>query len=171
MPRFDNRVALLDLRPDNFLNTLVQLGGYCTIGQAKRLGLANSDTRALAHLRVFEQNGFLRKVSSYPGCLPDDEISYPTAGKRSEGQAFARRPDRSQSFAGSRLLLRRRGFCHHTEMGTVNWWKTIRAALAFTICGTRSHHSSCGRRPIRRPCRLCCGIRTCERPCNCTHIA
>ena len=66
MLRFDNRVALLDLRSDNFLNTLVQLGGYCTIGQAKRLGLANSDTRALAHLRVFEQNGFLRKVSSYP---------------------------------------------------------------------------------------------------------
>ena len=66
MLRFNNRVALLDLRSDNFLNTLVQLGGYCTIGQAKRLGLANSDTRALAHLRVFEQNGFLRKVSSYP---------------------------------------------------------------------------------------------------------
>jgi len=66
MLRFDNRVALLDLRSDNFLNTLVQLGGYCTIGQAKRLGLANSDTRALAHLRVFEQNGFLRNVSSYP---------------------------------------------------------------------------------------------------------
>ena len=66
MLRFDNRVALLDLRSDNFLNTLVQLGGYCTIGQAKRLRLANSDTRALAHLRVFEQNGFLRKVSSYP---------------------------------------------------------------------------------------------------------
>jgi hypothetical protein len=66
MLRFDNRAALLDLRSDNFLNTLVQLGGYCTIGQAKRLGLANSDTRALAHLRVFEQNGFLRKISSYP---------------------------------------------------------------------------------------------------------
>ena len=66
MLRFDNRVALLDLRSDNFLNTLVQLGGYCTIGQAKRLGLANSDTRALAHLRVFEENGFLRKISSYP---------------------------------------------------------------------------------------------------------
>jgi hypothetical protein len=66
MLRFDNRVALLDLRSDNFLNTLVQLGGYCTIGQAKRLGLANSDSRALAHLRVFEQNGFLQKVSGYP---------------------------------------------------------------------------------------------------------
>jgi hypothetical protein len=66
MLRFDNRVALLDLRSDDFLNTLVQLGGYCTIGQAKRLGFANSDTRALAHLRVFEENGFLRKVSSYP---------------------------------------------------------------------------------------------------------
>jgi len=66
MLRFDNRVALLDLRSDNFLNTLVQLGGYCTIGQAKRLGLANSDTRAAAHLRILEQNGFLRRVSSYP---------------------------------------------------------------------------------------------------------
>ena len=66
MLRFDNRVALLDLRSDNFLNTLVQLGGHCTIGQAKRLGLANSDTRAAAHLRILEQNGFLRRVSSYP---------------------------------------------------------------------------------------------------------
>jgi len=66
MLRFDNRVELLDLRSDTFLNTLVQLGGYCTIGQAKRLGLANSETRALAHLRVFEQNGFLRRVFGYP---------------------------------------------------------------------------------------------------------
>ena len=66
MLRFDNRVTLLDLRSDNFLNTLVQLGGYCTIRQAKRLGLANSDTRALAHLRVFEENRFLRRVSNYP---------------------------------------------------------------------------------------------------------
>jgi len=66
MLRFENRVELLDLRSDNFLNTLVQLGGYCTIGQAKRLGLANSDTRALAHLRIFEENGFLRRVSNYP---------------------------------------------------------------------------------------------------------
>jgi len=52
MLRFENRVGLLDLRSDKFLSTLVQIGGYCTIGQAKRLGLANSDTRALAHLRV-----------------------------------------------------------------------------------------------------------------------
>jgi hypothetical protein len=66
MLRFDNRVELLDLRSDKFLTTLVQLGGYCTIAQAKRLGLANSDTRALAHLRVFEENGFVRRVFSYP---------------------------------------------------------------------------------------------------------
>lgn len=66
MLRFRNRVALLDVRSDEFLNTLVQLGGYCTVGQAKSLGIANSDTRVLAHLRVFEQNGFLRKVSAYP---------------------------------------------------------------------------------------------------------
>src|SRR5215471_8728785 len=66
MLRFDNRVALLDLRSDNFLNTLVQLGGYCTVGQAKRLGIANSDTRVLAQLRGFEQSGFLRRIASYP---------------------------------------------------------------------------------------------------------
>lgn len=66
MLRFENRVGLLDLRSDKFLSTLVQIGGYCTIGQAKRLGLANSDTRALAHLRVFEENGFVRRVFSYP---------------------------------------------------------------------------------------------------------
>jgi hypothetical protein len=66
MLRFENRVALLNLRSDDFLSTLVQLGGYCTIGQAKRLGIANSDTRALAQLRIFEENGFVRRISSYP---------------------------------------------------------------------------------------------------------
>jgi len=66
MLRFRNRVALLDVRSDEFLNTLVQLGGYCTVGQAKRLGIASSDTRVLAHLRALEENGFLRKVSAYP---------------------------------------------------------------------------------------------------------
>src|SRR5437016_9704440 len=63
---FRNRMALLDVRSDEFLNTLVQLGGYCTVGQAKRLGIANSDTRVLAQLRSFEHNNFLRKVSVYP---------------------------------------------------------------------------------------------------------
>src|SRR5215469_9235334 len=66
MLRFRNRLALLDVPSDDFLNTLVQLGGYCTVGQAKRFGIANSDTRALAHLRRFEENGFLRKVAAYP---------------------------------------------------------------------------------------------------------
>ncbi len=66
MLRFRNRIALLDVRSDEFLNTLVQLGGYCTVGQAKRLGIANSDTRVLAQLRAFEENRFLRKVAAYP---------------------------------------------------------------------------------------------------------
>jgi hypothetical protein len=66
MLRFRNRMALLDVPSDEFLNTLVQLGGYCTVAQAKRFGIANSDTRALAHLRIFEENGFLRKVAVYP---------------------------------------------------------------------------------------------------------
>jgi hypothetical protein len=66
MLRFRNRIALLDVRSDEFLNTLVQLGGYCAVGQAKRLGIANSDTRVLAQLRAFENSGFLRKVSGYP---------------------------------------------------------------------------------------------------------
>jgi len=64
--RFRNRLALLDVRSDEFLNTLVQLGGYCTVRQAKRFGIANSDTRALAQLRAFEENGFLRRVAPYP---------------------------------------------------------------------------------------------------------
>jgi len=66
MLRFRNRVALLDVRADEFLSTLVQLGGYCTVGQAKRFGIANSDTRALAQLRTFDESGFLRKVAAYP---------------------------------------------------------------------------------------------------------
>jgi hypothetical protein len=66
MLRFRNRIALLDVRSDEFLNTLVRLGGYCTAGQAKRLGVANSDTRVLAQLRAFEESKFLRRVSGYP---------------------------------------------------------------------------------------------------------
>ncbi len=66
MLSFKNRLALLDVRSDEFLNTLVQLGGYCTVEQAKQLGIAKSDTRASTQLRMFEQNGFLRRVASYP---------------------------------------------------------------------------------------------------------
>jgi hypothetical protein len=66
MLRFRHRIALLDERSDEFLNTLVQLGGYSTVGQAKRFAIANSDTRVLAHLRALEQNRLLRKVSVYP---------------------------------------------------------------------------------------------------------
>lgn len=66
MLRFRNRIALLGVRSDEFLNTLVQLGSYCTVGQAKRLGIANSDTRVLAQLRALEENRFLRKVAAYP---------------------------------------------------------------------------------------------------------
>ena len=45
--RFSQRLLLLDERRDVFLRTLVYLGGYCTIEQAQKLGLASSATRGL----------------------------------------------------------------------------------------------------------------------------
>src|SRR6185437_16963033 len=75
MLRFENRVGLLDLRSDKFLSTLVQIGGYCTIGQAKRLGLANS-VLISESLRRTDLCGecsvtrsFTRQPKQPPGCL------------------------------------------------------------------------------------------------------
>lgn len=64
--RFRSRLALLDERTDDFLKTLVLLGGYCTAEQAQKLGVAQSPTRVLAHLKGLERIGFLRKVAAYP---------------------------------------------------------------------------------------------------------
>ena len=64
--RFSKRLLLLDERSNDFLRTLVLLGGYCTIEQAQRLGLANSARRVVARLEALKQSGFLRQVAHYP---------------------------------------------------------------------------------------------------------
>jgi hypothetical protein len=64
--RFSQRLLLLDEGRDAFLRTLVYLGGYCTVDQAQKLGLANSPTRVVAQLKALEQSGFLRQIANYP---------------------------------------------------------------------------------------------------------
>ena len=64
--RFQSRTALMDEKIEGFLKIVTELGGYCTLEQAKALGLANSNTRVLAHLRGLERAGFLRRVADYP---------------------------------------------------------------------------------------------------------
>ncbi|HYY73091.1 MAG TPA: hypothetical protein VE778_05810 [Candidatus Bathyarchaeia archaeon] len=64
--RFSQRLLQLDERSDVFLKTLVFLGGYCTIEQAQRLGLANSPTRVVARLEGLKKLGFLRQIAHYP---------------------------------------------------------------------------------------------------------
>jgi hypothetical protein len=64
--RFSKRLLLLDERSNDFLKTLVYLGGYCTIEQAQRLGLANSPTRVVAHLEALKKLGFARQIARYP---------------------------------------------------------------------------------------------------------
>ncbi len=64
--RFSKRLLLLDERRDTFLRTLVYLGGYCTVEQAQKLGLADSHTRVVAQLKALEQVGFLRQITHYP---------------------------------------------------------------------------------------------------------
>jgi hypothetical protein len=64
--RFSQRLLLLDEPRDAFLRTLVYLGGYCTVEQAQKLGLANSVTRVVAHLEALKKGGFVRQISHYP---------------------------------------------------------------------------------------------------------
>jgi hypothetical protein len=64
--RFQSRTALMDEKTEDFLKIVTELGGYFSLEQAKTLGLANSDTRVLAHLRGLERVGFLRRVADYP---------------------------------------------------------------------------------------------------------
>jgi hypothetical protein len=64
--RFSKRLVLLDERSNDFLKTLVLLGGYCTIEQAARLGLANSARRVVARLEALKQSGFLKEIAHYP---------------------------------------------------------------------------------------------------------
>jgi hypothetical protein len=64
--RFQSRTALMDEKIGSFLKIVTELGGYCTLEQAKALELANSNTRVLAHLRGLERAGFVRRVADYP---------------------------------------------------------------------------------------------------------
>lgn len=64
--RFSKRLLLLDERNNEFLKTLVYLGGYCTIEQAQKLGLANSARRVVARLEALKQTGFLKQITQYP---------------------------------------------------------------------------------------------------------
>jgi hypothetical protein len=64
--RFAERLEVLGDPVGDFLKTLAYLGGYCTVGQGQRLGLAQSPTRTSAHLKDLERNGFLRRVADYP---------------------------------------------------------------------------------------------------------
>jgi hypothetical protein len=63
---FRDRLALVENGAQEFLEKLLQLGGYCTVEHAKRLALAKSPTRTLAQLRALEAAGFLRRVAVYP---------------------------------------------------------------------------------------------------------
>jgi hypothetical protein len=64
--RFQSRTALMDEKIGSFLKIVTELGGYCTLEQAKALEVANSDTRVLAYLRGLERAGFVRRVADYP---------------------------------------------------------------------------------------------------------
>lgn len=64
--RFAKRLLRLDERSNEFLKTLVLLGGYCAIEQAQKLELANSARRVMARLEALRQSGFLRQVAHYP---------------------------------------------------------------------------------------------------------
>lgn len=66
MSSFRSRLVLLENGTQEFLELLVHLGGYCTVEQARRLGVARSPTRVLAQLRTLEKAGFLRRVAAYP---------------------------------------------------------------------------------------------------------
>jgi hypothetical protein len=64
--RFSDRTAMLDEGADEFLRRLAHLGGYCTVDQAQRMGLANSPTRVLFRLDCLERSKFLRRVFLHP---------------------------------------------------------------------------------------------------------
>ena len=66
MQRFQSRTALVDEHVVGFLKIVTELGGYCTLEQAKALELANSNTRVSAYL----------KVSS----VPDSFAEWPVSG-------------------------------------------------------------------------------------------
>src|SRR5207245_9896711 len=64
--RFAKRLLLVDERSNDCLKTLVHLGGYCSIEEAQKLGLANSARRVVARLEALKQSGFLKQIAHYP---------------------------------------------------------------------------------------------------------
>ena len=64
--RFCDRTEVLDERAEEFLKRLAHLGGYCTVDQAQRMGLANSPRRVLFRLDSLERSRFLRRVFLHP---------------------------------------------------------------------------------------------------------
>ena len=64
--RFQSRTALVDEHIEGFLKIVTELGGYCTLEQAKALELANSNARVSAYLKGLERAGFVRRVAEYP---------------------------------------------------------------------------------------------------------
>jgi len=66
MQRFQSRTAFVDQHIESFLKIVTELGGYCTLEQAKALELANSNTRVSAYLKGLERAGFVRRVADYP---------------------------------------------------------------------------------------------------------
>ena len=81
--RFQSRAAFLDERIETFLTTVTELGGYCTLEQAKRLELANSETRTRMQLKALERLGFLRRVANSPVvCQITASTTRPLGGDR-----------------------------------------------------------------------------------------
>jgi hypothetical protein len=107
MLRFRSRLALLNARSEEFLNILVQLGGYCTLGQAKRIELADSDPRVLVRLRGLEQIGFLRKIAGYPVIFQVTKSATRLSACGSEGQTPTPAGNAAEPAVGRRLLPRR----------------------------------------------------------------
>src|SRR5438067_8845026 len=66
MERFNSRLVYVHEGLREFLRTLAALGGYCTVQQAKSLGIAGWDKGVRGRLRMLERLRFLRRVTKYP---------------------------------------------------------------------------------------------------------
>ena len=66
MERFNSRLVYVHEGLREFLRTHAALGGYCTVQQAKSLGIAGWDKGVRGRLRMLERLRFLRRVSKYP---------------------------------------------------------------------------------------------------------
>lgn len=64
--RFHSRLDAIDEGSQEFLQRLIELGGYCTADQAKRLTLSDESTGTRNRLRALERARFLRRLTKYP---------------------------------------------------------------------------------------------------------